>query len=108
MTTFDHTLMARCGGYCGDCTWKEPMNCPGCQKAQGDMFHGTCQVAKCSLAKGYTHCGECPELPCDILQAAFDEPEHGDGGERLANLQAWARGEESYIPLGTYPRNRGE
>jgi hypothetical protein len=104
MTTFDHTLIARCGAYCGDCSWKEPLQCPGCLGALGDMSWGTCQVAKCSLAKGYTHCGECPELPCDILQGAFDEPEHGDGGERLANLQAWARGEQNYIPIGTYPR----
>lgn len=105
MTSFDATLIARCGAYCGDCTYKEPMSCPGCLDAQGDMFHGTCEVAKCSLSKGYTHCGTCPDLPCDALQAAFDEPEHGDGGERLANLQAWARGENNYIPLGTYPRD---
>lgn len=107
MTSFDATLIARCGAYCGDCTYKEPMRCPGCLDAQGDMFHGTCEVAKCSLSKGYTHCGTCPDLPCDALQAAFDEPEHGDGGERLANLQAWARGERSYIRLGTYPRDGG-
>jgi hypothetical protein len=100
--TFDRALIARCGDYCGICAWKEPMNCPGCQAARGDMFHGVCQVAKCSLAKGYAHCGECPDLPCGMLQAISDDPEHGDNGERLANLRAWERGEERYIAIGTF------
>ena len=45
-----------------------------------------------------------PDLPCDALRQAYDHPEHGDQGERLANLQAWARGEESFIKLGTFPK----
>jgi hypothetical protein len=43
-----------------------------------------------------------------MLQEAFDQPEHGDNGERLANLKTWARGEDSYIKLGTFPsQDRG-
>jgi len=63
------------------------------------MFWGECLVAKCSLEKGYNHCGECSELPCDKLQSAFDDSEHGDNGERLINLKAWANGEETYQEL---------
>ena len=99
----DRRLIARCGAYCGDGGWKEKMNCLGCQMTKGNMFWGECRVAKCSIEKGVEHCGLCSSLPCSILQEAFDHPEHGDNGERLANLKAWARGEDSYIRLGTLP-----
>ena len=99
----DRALMGRCGAYCGACEWKEKTNCLGCQMAEGNMFWGECQVARCSIEKGIDHCGLCPDLPCSTLQEAFDHPEHGDNGERLANLRAWARGEDSYAELGTFP-----
>ena len=99
-------FMGRCGTYCGACTWRERTHCPGCQICQGSMFWGECAVAKCSIGKGIEHCGLCSDLPCDMLQAASDHPEHGDNGERLANLQAWARGEDSYIELGTFPARK--
>jgi hypothetical protein len=100
----DQTMIARCGDYCGACAPREKLNCPGCQAAQGQMFWGTCQVARCTVAKGIAHCGLCADVPCDLLQAAFDMPEHGDNGERLANLRAWARGEDSYVVIGTFPK----
>ena len=60
---------------------------------------GECQVAKCSFNKGYNHCGNCGSLPCNKLQGAFDDPEHGDNGERLANLKGWAAGVDTYVTL---------
>jgi hypothetical protein len=36
-----------------------------------------------------------------------DNPEHGDKGERLANLKAWARGEDSYVKLGKFSSRDG-
>jgi hypothetical protein len=60
------------------------------------MFWGTCEVARCSIERGFVHCGMCPEVPCATLQGAFDNPEHGDNGERLENLKAWAEGQRSY------------
>ena len=104
----DRALIARCGAYCGSCEWKEKTGCPGCQAAQGTMFWGECRVAVCSIGKGIEHCGLCPDLPCDILQQAFDDPEHGDKGERLANLKAWARGADTYIELGTFGSGDGD
>jgi len=95
----DRQMIGMCGAYCGDCDWREKTNCPGCQAAKGKMFYGQCAVAACCLAKGFTHCGLCPELPCATLQAAFDHPEHGDCGQRLANLKTWARGEMTYVKL---------
>jgi len=60
------------------------------QIAMCGAYCGTCQVAVCGNAKGLLHCGLCPDVPCDALRQAFDHPEHGDNGERLANLKAWA------------------
>ncbi|MDF2672291.1 MAG: hypothetical protein K0R09_556, partial [Clostridiales bacterium] len=75
-------------------------------KSRSQMFWGECGVAKCSIEKGYNHCGHCSKVPCELLQGAFDDPEHGDNGERLANLKAWAMREETYIKIGTFkPKN---
>ena len=95
----DTDMIGMCGAYCGICEWRPRTNCAGCQASKGDMFWGVCSVAKCCVSRGFTHCGECPELPCDELQAAFDHPEHGDRGERLINLKAWAAGGSTYVAL---------
>lgn len=95
----DIQLIGVCGAYCGACEWKEQTNCPGCQAARGKMFWGTCEVAGCAIEKGLQHCGSCAQLPCDTLQQYFDNPEHGDNGERLENLKTWANGQLSYKEL---------
>jgi hypothetical protein len=95
----DQEMMAMCGAYCGSCEWKPKTQCPGCFNAKGKMFWGVCDVAKCALEKGFRHCGLCPDVPCQTLQQYFDHPEHGDNGERLANLKAWAQGETTYQAL---------
>lgn len=95
----DKNMIAMCGAYCGDCEWREKTNCPGCQKSQSNMFWGQCEIAKCSIEKGFNHCGHCNKLPCENLQDAFNNPEHGDNGERLANLNTWKNGEETYTKL---------
>lgn len=92
-------MISVCGAYCGDCDWKEKTNCPGCQQSASKMFWGECLVASCSIEKGYIHCGLCSELPCEKLQDAFNNPEHGDNGERLMNLKAWANGKDIYMQL---------
>ena len=98
----DKKHIGMCGAYCGACEWKDKTNCPGCQGCKGEMFWGECAVAKCCLEKSIHHCGLCAELPCSVLQEFFDNPEHGDNGERLANLKAWTRGEDTFIKIGTF------
>ncbi len=66
------------------------------------MFYGTCEVAKCCSEKNLAHCGLCGDVPCKRLKAVFGHPEHGDNGERLANLMAWAQGKEILVRIGTY------
>ena len=92
-------LIGICGAYCGSCEWKPKTDCPGCLAAKSKMFWGVCGVAACAIAKGLQHCGFCSDVPCATLQGFFDDPEHGDNGERLANLRTWARGEHSYREL---------
>jgi hypothetical protein len=95
----DTKMIAMCGAYCGDCEWREKTNCSGCKGSQSKMFWGECSVAKCSIENGFNHCGHCGKLPCDKLQEAFNNPEHGDNGERLTNLKKWKSGEENYVKL---------
>lgn len=95
----DKQMLGTCGAYCGDCDWREVMECQGCQGSNGTLFWGECSVAKCSIDKGLTHCGHCQVMPCESLQASFDNMEHGDNGERLANLKSWAEGKETYLSL---------
>lgn len=101
-------LIGRCGAYCGTCDWREETHCPGCQSCQGSLFWGECAIARCSIGREIEHCGFCPDLPCGLLQEAFTHPEHGDHGERLANLKAWASGEQTFIVLGTFPARRDQ
>jgi len=98
----DMKLISMCGDYCGECSYREQVNCPTCQVAKGNMFYGECYVAKCCSEKELKHCGLCDDVPCEILEAAFNHPEHGDSGERLANLRAWALGEDTFVKIGTY------
>lgn len=101
----DIQLAGMCGAYCGACEWKERTGCPGCLASEGNMFWGQCRVAACAIAKGLSHCGHCPDLPCDLLSGYFSDPEHGDHGERLANLRAWAEGRHIYHKLRSFNRN---
>lgn len=39
-------------------------------------------------------------MPCKNRTDLFDDPEHGDKGARLRNLQNWKKGTYSYEKLG--------
>ncbi len=101
----DRQQMGMCGAYCGVCEWKEKTNCPGCTGSLGKPFWGQCLIAKCAMESGYAHCGHCPKLPCEKLQNAFENEEHGDHGERLINLRNWANGKETYLKLRTLDKS---
>lgn len=97
----DKEMIAYCGTYCGACKWREKTGCKGCKANAGVMFWGECDKAKCCIEKGYEHCGECPELPCEKIQALIDDPEHGDNGRdvRLRNLRNWKAGNYVFCEL---------
>ncbi len=85
----DETMFARCGIYFAECKFRESTGCPGCVKADGGMFWGTCKISQCCTTKGFQHCGQCPDVPCDMLKDYSYDEAHGDNGQRIANLQAW-------------------
>ena len=80
---------ARCGIYCGECEYREKMNCSGCIAAAGKMFYGECELAPCCIEKGLEHCGQCSDFPCDKLRAYSYDEQQGDNGQRIRNLEAW-------------------
>ena len=81
---------SRCGLICTGCTYKESHGCGGCIETSGNPFHGECPVAQCCQNKGLLHCGQCPDMPCDLLsQYSYDE-EHGDNGKRIEICRIWA------------------
>jgi hypothetical protein len=63
------------------------------------VFWGECTIAKCAIEKKLNHCGECGSVPCGILASAYDDPEHGDDGERLKNLLNWRDGIASTLKV---------
>ena len=48
-----------CGRMCDACTWKEQLDCPGCQDRPGRRFSGGCPIADCCREKGHTACVTC-------------------------------------------------
>ena len=85
---------SRCGLLCEGCTFKEPYNCGGCIETLGHPFHGECPIAICAQEKGYVHCGQCPDMPCDKLyEYSCGEGEHCDKpkGARLEILEYWEK-----------------
>ena len=82
---------SRCGLHCTDCDWKESHNCGGCIETSGNPFHGECPVAQCSINKNISHCGECSEIPCELLTQYSCDAEHGDDprGARIEQCKQW-------------------
>ncbi len=82
---------SRCGLHCTGCEYKESSGCGGCIETNGHPFHGECPVAVCCQNKGIVHCGECPDIPCDLLTQYSCDPEHGDTphGARIEQCKRW-------------------
>jgi len=84
----------RCGLRCEGCYYKDAYSCGGCIDTQGHPFHGECPVAICCQDKGFIHCGQCPDMPCELLSQYSNDPEHGDNppGARIKQCKIWASG----------------
>jgi hypothetical protein len=80
---------SRCGILCSDCTYKESHGCSGCVNME-KPFWGECDVKICCEKKGLEHCGECPDIPCEILTGmSFSGDEHADNGKRIEQCKKW-------------------
>lgn len=92
--TFTDKIDSRCGLHCTGCEFKESHGCKGCIETDGHPFHGECPVAVCCQEKGFTHCGECPEIPCELLREySCGDSEHSDDpkGARIEQCIRWAK-----------------
>jgi len=88
-------IESRCGIICSECKYKEEMNCKGCTKIDKPFWGDSCPVKSCCEGRGYEHCGECSDFPCDLLnQFAYDERE-GDNGKRIETCRNWAKNQEA-------------
>lgn len=88
-----------CGLMCNDCK-AFPEECRGCLAVKGMPYwtkdvtsNGICPLYDCAVyQKGYHHCGDCPELPCqmyfDLKDPGISDDEHQKLLKiRVANLQ---------------------
>ncbi len=84
---------SRCGILCSTCKYQESMGCKGCVQID-NPFWGSCPVKSSCEGKGHSHCGECGEFPCGLLnQFAYDEKE-GDDGRRIEQCRQWKENRE--------------
>jgi len=101
--------LSYCGIDCDVCTYREAQNCKTCREYKGDIWHGTCTVAKCVLEKGLEDCGQCDVFPCKMLVDFSFDAIHGDGGKRIRNIcQARMRsqlGTEKIMQVGVLVNN---
>lgn len=83
----------RCGLRCEGCAFKESHGCKGCIATNGVPFHGECAVAVCCQEKGLMHCGECEDIPCELLTQYSCDPVHGDDpqGARIEQCKQWRK-----------------
>ncbi|MFI3327108.1 MAG: DUF3795 domain-containing protein [Clostridia bacterium] len=93
---FTNVVDSRCGLQCTGCEWKESHGCGGCIETNGNPFHGECPVAKCCQSKKLMHCGQCENIPCELLKQYSCDPEHGDipEGIRIEQCKKWRRLDE--------------
>ena len=83
-----------CGLLCSTCDFVQSNGCKGCIATMGHPFYGECKIAGCAIAKGYQHCGQCPDMPCaDLHEYSCGDGEHCDRpkGARLEILEMWNR-----------------
>ena len=66
-----------CGKTCDNCTWKETLNCPGCQYGPGRMLSKECKIASCCREKGHYTCDSCNlKVDCLSLRSRYQQPEY--------------------------------
>lgn len=91
------TVDTRCGLRCEGCEFVKSHGCGGCIATDGHPFHGECPVAVCCQSRGLVHCGQCPEIPCELLSSYSCDAEQGDNppGARIERCRKLAEGENA-------------
>ncbi|HWR52000.1 MAG TPA: DUF3795 domain-containing protein [Bryobacteraceae bacterium] len=92
------SLLGACGLYCGACPHlagaasadPEIQGCQGC-RGDSECMHpwcAECGIRDCADEKGYLHCGECSDFPCERLEAfrRDGKPHHADITNNLLRI----------------------
>ena len=82
---------SRCGLLCSQCSYREPMNCPGCVKMDRPFWGESCPVKSCCQEKSFDHCGQCGQFPCELLRQFAYDKQLGDGGKRIETCREWQK-----------------
>ena len=82
---------SRCGILCGECDYREKMNCGGCVNIERPFWGDSCPVKSCCEGKGLEHCGMCGDFPCALLKQFAYDKEQGDNGKRIEQCRKWAQ-----------------
>ena len=83
-------IESRCGILCSECEYREKVNCEGCVNISKPFWGDSCPVKDCCEGRGYAHCGQCLEFPCDLLNDFAYDKEQGDNGKRIETCRMWA------------------
>lgn len=79
-----------CGKNCDECTYKEELNCPGCEQGPGNTWRGDCKISRCCDDKGHNNCETCSmKAACGTLSRKHVIPQ-----ERIKDLEAEAAKQE--------------
>ena len=78
-----HPEAAFCGDWCGKCE-NYQKTCAGCLAEA----HPDCHFIRCALEQSLEHCGLCPRLPCEKLEAFVPDDRPGcPPGYHIENLR---------------------
>ena len=83
----DNLNIAYCGIDCQKCkNYKKNMNCAGCRH-ELELLED-CPTRICCSEKGFLHCSECNEFPCEELKCFYNDgnPLHLQAFETLKSL----------------------
>lgn len=73
-----------CGKTCGECLYKEQLECPGCKAGPGRHYASDCKLAKCCRDKGHQECAGCGfQQNCNTLRGKDRAPEY-----RIKSIEA--------------------
>ena len=75
-----------CGYDCHACKFFKDKECAGCRIAaplNKCVWGGGCDLHNCATSKGFNHCGQCPDFPCEMLVTAMTN-ESGEQGREKA------------------------
>ena len=84
-------IKSRCGIICDTQKCKEAfgVDCKGCVNIEKPFWGDSCPVKSCCESKSYSHCGQCPEFPCSLLNEFAHDKEQGDDGKRIEVCNIW-------------------